>query len=1024
MASDKSSEHHTTINTSITATTTSRESDDASEANTMPAYYVGIGASAGGLEALQEFFTHMPTDTGAAFIVVQHLSPDFKSFMPELLSKNTSMPICHASHEQQLEANRIYLQPPRSCLTIANGVLQLSNMSQNEGLHLPIDSFFRSLAEDQQHKSVGIVLSGTGSDGCRGIRALKEAGAMIMAQNPETAKFDGMPYNAVSTGVVDFVLDASMLPERLIKYLSHPLISGNAEPVSTHMKSNEDIMQQIFMLLEKKSKIDFGLYKPSTIARRIERRMGINQLSTLKEYFVYLLQSTSELDFLCRDMLIGVTRFFRDPDAFELLENKVIDELLERTPIDEPIRIWSVGCSTGEEPYSLAILCLEAMEKSNRVRDVKIFATDVDANAIAAACSGKYLLDIQSEVNEPLLHKYFKQDNGVFTVTTRVRQMVVFAAHNMIADPPFSNIDLLVCRNALIYFQPPSQKKVLAGFHFSLKKNGVLFLGPSENLGELNAHFTSINEHFKLYSKYSNIRIPLGTPPQRDHSDLQRSPQGMQPVQALLSRHHEKTRASPLNFIRDKIIEKYVPPSIVLNESYEVIHVYGEVHDFVKKLNPGRASLNIKDLIVDSLSIAVATALSKSNTEQADVFYKNVMVDIDDEHKLVNLQVCYIQDNKTDKLPDHYLLTFLSQESNIAEHQHDAIDFDIADQSRQRIIDLEQELIQNRDHLQLTIEELETANEELQSSNEELMSANEELQSTNEELQSVNEELYTVNSEYQDKISELTQSNNDLDNVIETSELGIIFLDNDTIIRKITPAVSGYFNVLATDIGRPLHHISHHLRYNELIQDVEDVGTSLETLEREVYTDNGHCLLMRITPYRTKVNDLTDGIVITFSNITRMKMVEGALQKAHTELVNPSVTRKHAGNTPIKVLVVDDDKLDREYLKKTLKKISDLEFDIVERTNVDEGVRCLREQRFDLCLLDYMLAAETAVTFVKKCRVLEISTPIIVLSGYSEASVAPELVAENIEGFISKTNLSELTLQRTIQATLGRGLTH
>jgi len=988
-----------------------------------PTHYVGIGASAGGLEALLDFFSNTPNDTGAAYIVVQHLSPDFKSFMPELLSKNTTMPIFHSAHGHVVERNTIYLIPPRKHLKLSQGILHLEDMPQDGRLQLPIDSFFNSLAEDQQHKAVGIVLSGTGSDGSRGIRTLKEAGALIMVQNPETSKFDGMPYNVIATGLADFVLDADQIPLRLVQYLSHPLIGGRVESLKSLIESNEDYMNQIFGLLKQKSNIDFSQYKPSTIARRIERRMGINQLSTLKEYFAMILDQPKELQILSKELLIGVTRFFRDPELFSYLEKSVIDELLDRVPANEPIRVWCVACSTGEEPYSIAILFLEALQRRKEKRNVKVFATDVDQDAIAIASAGQYYSDILADVNEHRINRFFHQEGEKFTVTTEVRQMVVFAAHDMIADPPFSNIDLLVCRNALIYFQNPAQKKALVGFHFALKKEGILFLGPSETLGELQSHFKIMNERGKIYAKQSNIRIPLGTPTLRDPvtntsvNSLKRSKE-IFPLQGLVrSRRDQHSKLSPLNFVKDVLINTHVPPTIILDDEFEAIHVYGDVSPYIKRMPAGKVSANIKDMIIDTLSIAVSTAISRAEAERGEAYYSDLVIEIDGKESLLDLQVFYVREKDIPTIPEYYVLTFHQQDKEANEQQRARSTFDMSEQSRRRIQDLENEIKKKEENLQVTVEELETTNEELQSSNEELMSANEELQSTNEELQSVNEELYTVNSEYQEKISELSQANSDLDNIIETSELGILFLDESMLIRKYSPIVTEYFNILNSDLGRPLHHISHNLNYDDLIKDVAKVSELDVEIRKEVYTLKSHCLLMLIKAYNNPYSSGTSGVVISFTNITRMKLVESQLElvaKASNEEEKQFVAKK------IRILIIDDLEGDRTYMKRMLNEISQLECDISDCQSVDEGIAHLHARDFDICLLDYQLAKETATDFVNRCHEENLNVPIILISAHTEAGINSSLNSANIKSFINKNNLSPQLLLKSIQSGVNR----
>ncbi|MEO0443868.1 MAG: chemotaxis protein CheB, partial [Pseudomonadota bacterium] len=817
----------------------------------LPSHYIGIGASAGGLEALQTLLQNLPTDTGACFIIVQHLSPDFKTMMLELLSKHTAMEIHNVQDGMQVKANTIYLIPPKKNMMVAQGELLLSDKMPDSGLNLPIDIFFRSLSEDQQHKAIGIILSGTGSDGSRGIKALKEAGALVIAQDPESAKFDGMPNSAINTGIIDLILRPEEMGKKLESYIRHPLVSGDSDPLKESMTGNEDIMGEIFSVLKMKSEIDFAKYKPSTVARRIERRMTIKQVTSLQEYLTLLFKEPYEVQVLSKELLIGVTRFFRDEEAFHALQEKIIPDIVRHSTEDTPIRVWTAGCSTGEEAYSIAILFADELEKQQLKRIVKVFATDVNSDAISEASNGIYGEDLQHDVGANYLSSYFTKSPGnSYQVNKDVRQTVIFATHNMIVDPPFSNMDLVSCRNILIYFQHSVQKRVLTSLHFSLRKDGYLFLGSSENLGDLAPHFEVINDRSRMYRKRSSVRIPIGAAPPIS-AVTQVGAQAIPSVARLMKGYRGTNAAgSAVSFANEVLITYYAPPCILLNDEHEALHVYGDVSNYVRRLPPGRISMDIKDMVNDDISIAVSSAIHRAKQSGEEVYYTDVFTRNDDETIGLSLRVRYIKEHEIETSPGYFWLIFEGSGEKGDINPATTVSFDASEQSRQRIEDLELELKRNKEHLQVTVEELETTNEELQSANEELMSANEELQSTNEELQSVNEELYTVNSEYQEKIAEVSQANNDLDEVLGLSKIGIIFLDENMLIRRYTHAASEYINLMESDINRPIHHISKNIEYDSMLSDVSKVFASGEAREHEITVPDKRVLRISINPYR------------------------------------------------------------------------------------------------------------------------------------------------------------------------------
>jgi len=936
----------------------------ASEKNELvevPSHYVGIGASAGGLEALQEFFSHLPTDTDATFIIVQHLSPDFKSMMAELLSKHTSMPIFQVTDGMSLAPNAIYLMPARKNMLIGEGKLLLSDQMPDTHLHMPIDIFLRSLAEDQQHHAIGIVLSGTGSDGTRGIKAMKESGGLVIIQEPGSAKFDGMPISAYNTGLADMLLAPGEMGVALEKFIKHPSISGRDPALKSDISDNEDTLAEIFQLLKRQSSINFSQYKASTVARRIERRLGINQLTSLDAYLRLLNDSPRELQILSKELLIGVTRFFRDDDAFAKITTEIVPAVVERAKTKgQDIRLWIAGCSSGEEAYSLAILLDEAMERKKVRCRVKVFATDVDEEAIAEASNGIYSQDIEQDVSAERLNKYFTRGESSYSVSKQLRQMVIFAAHNLIEDPPFSNIDMVTCRNVLIYFQHAAQKKVLSSFYFALRRDGYLFLGSSESLGDLQSHFETQDERCRIFLKISNLRVPIGSaPPVRDTSLMSRSGISMSPVATLVKSNRVAARGGISNVL-ERLVKEYAPDCIVLNDQFEAIHVYGDVSAYTRGVSAGKISNNIKDMVVNDLGVAISTALYRCEKNEEDVFYKDVAVGFsDDDQALIDLSIFQVKDSEHASAPRNYIVQFIRQEETSPKPKGTArISFDASEQSRQRIQDLEQELVKKQEHLQVTIEELETTNEELQSANEELMSANEELQSTNEELQSVNEELYTVNSEYQEKIVELTEANDDLDSVINATDIGIVFLDGQLTIRKFTPYSTKYINLRSSDLGRPFHHISHDLVYEDILADIAKVSANNQPIERHITSRDDHALLVRLLPYRATGEALQCGVLITITNISRQRFVENALEQTQDQLRSTLLDRSErlhrrvSQEESLKILLLDDDSVDRKRIKRMLDNLTDRAFDISTFSEIDEAIDAAKEKSFDLCLVD------------------------------------------------------------------------
>ncbi len=835
-------------------------------ADTAPSLYVAIGASAGGLEAIEAFFTGMVPDSGLAFIVIQHLSPDYKSLMKEILSKKTAMKVHRVDDGMVIKPNNVYLIPPKKNLTIFHGKLFLNEQAQIKGIiNLPIDVFLRSLAEDQGEKAVAVILSGSGSDGMRGVRTVKEFGGMVMVQKEDTAKFDSMPRAAISTGLADFILPPDEMPGRLLSYAKHPYVA-KTERIEGAV-SDEDALTRIFAILRDKFKVDFTYYKPSTVNRRIERRMSINRVDEMRDYLHYLQSYPGEAVTLFRELLIGVTRFFRDREVFQALGEKWLKGVLTRNKNQE-IRFWTAGCSTGEEAYTLAILVKECMLRNGLARDIKIFATDIDRDAIHYAATGIYPESIAADVPSELLSKYFHRSSDSFQIARNIREMVVFAQHNLIKDPPFTKIDLISCRNLLIYLQPVLQRKIFEFFNFSLNLEGLLLLGTSESIGDMGDYFEALDQKSKIYQSKGRIkRLGDDLPPAVDRRPLDHG------WRIGIRREHRG--------VEERILERFLealeddlPLSVVVNEQMEVLHIIGETEGFFK-VPSGKLSMDISKMAARELAIPLSTGIQKVFRKNEPMRFSNIRLRQGNSFKTVDLRIKPLPRKKGQEI---LAGVFLSETRKAEiEAPQPGQTYDLSHEAEQRITDLEQELQFTRENLQATVEELETANEELQATNEELLASNEELQSTNEELQSTNEELYSVNSEYQSKIMELSELHNDLDNLLSASQIGKLLMDENMEIRRFSPKVTEIFKLLDTDVGRPLTHITHHLTNIDPIQLVKNVQKTNVPAEHEVQTSQGRWFLMRVLPYAVGPR-VFSGTLVSFVDITNIKQTEEALQ--------------------------------------------------------------------------------------------------------------------------------------------------
>jgi len=863
---------------------------------------VGVGASAGGLAAFEAFFSGMPVDAdpGMAFVLVQHLAPDHKSLLAELIGRHTRMWVIEVADGMVVEPNCAYIIPPNHDMALLNGTLHLFAPVAPRGHRLPIDFFFRSLADSQHELAIGIVLSGTGSDGTLGLRAIKGEGGMVMAQAPETTEFDGMPQSAIATGLMDYVLPPAEMPAQLIAYAARAFGKLNCGFVRPEPEADNSL-QRIFILLRSQTGHDFSQYKPSTISRRIDRRMAVHQIDTLHSYVKYLQQSPTEVEALFRDLLIGVTRFFRDPEAFQALEDQVIPKLLADNPADGVIRVWTPGCSTGEEAYSIAILLQERMEALKQNHSVQIFATDIDRQAIIAARSGVYPASIAADLPPERLAHFFAPiaDPSAYRIHRGIRDMLVFSEQDVIKDPPFSKLDLISCRNLLIYLGADLQRKLIALFHYALNPRGVLFLGTSEGVGEFGDLFAPLDRKAKLYQRKEDVhalpRLDLG--PFR--ASL-RTPKAALPQQGT-PKPGQFAKPSLRELTEQALLQQVAPACALVNRFGDILYLRGRTGMFLEP-TPGEAGVNnLLKMAREGLLPGLATTLHKAVDAKECVRCPGLRVKANGHFITVDLSVRPVLNEKGVSPEPHLYLVILEEvptpENTGSSDRHGGPAADAG----ACIATLRQELQAKDEYLQTTLEQLETSNEELKSSNEEMQSVNEELQSANEELetskeemQSVNEELATVNTEMQTKVVELTRANNDMNNLLAGTGIGSVFVDHRLRVLRFTPAASAIINLIASDVGRPVGHLVPNLvGYNSLLADAQEVLDTLVSKEVDVFAQEGRSYRLRIQPYRT-LDNVIEGVVLTFVDITELKQTEAALRNAVNGLLRLAVVVRDA----------------------------------------------------------------------------------------------------------------------------------
>ncbi|MFP4001864.1 MAG: CheR family methyltransferase [Thermoplasmata archaeon] len=833
---------------------------------------VGIGASAGGLQALKSFLSNIPTDRDedVSFVIIQHLDPEHESVLDTLLEKLTDMKIRKIEDGMKVEPNCVYVNPPNKKIRISESTFRTSEFEDSDVPKLPIDHFFRSLSEIVGKKSICIVLSGTGSDGSTGLKEIKGAGGMTMAQEIRQAEYKGMPQSAINTGLVDHVLPVEEMPQKIYDYVKHPYIDRDRE-IDIGKKQYSQTAPKIFELIRQRIGHDFSGYKTNTIRRRINRRMAVHQIDKIADYYDFLKNNRSEVENLFKDILITVTNFFREIEVFESLKDEIIPELLETRSPDTTLRIWVPGCSTGEEAYSIAMLLTELREEREIKSNIQIFATDIDSRSIDIARKGLYPESIAADVPKKRLERFFEKKDDKYKISDKIRKKVVFAEQNLIMDPPLSRMDLISCRNVLIYMDRELQKKIIPMLYYALNKDGYLILGTSESIAEYNDLFESVDKKKSIFRRKETADATR----QREWGFVDSERKAVQAG----SVGPEGTE--PLNvkeLAEGMILKSYSYPGVLIDKNYEILYFHG---DTGKYLSPpeGKPNLSILNMARGNLRYSLTPIIQEAKKQKSTAERKDVKVKCKDEEHIVDLIVSPVK--KTEDSMELLMVVF--KEKTKAGKTDDSSEDDSDDdhgvpmEENDRIEALEKELKSTKESLQATIEELETSNEELRSRNEELKATNEELRSTNEELKtareetrSTNEELTTVNQELEEKISELSQEKNDMRNLLEVIEVPIVFLDTDHQVRRFTPEATHLFKLIDSDIGRPLNDISSSIRYENIEDDLDHVLDTLQKVTKEIQTDSGDWYEMEILPYRT-IENVVDGVVLTFKDITKVK---------------------------------------------------------------------------------------------------------------------------------------------------------
>ena len=837
---------------------------------------VGIGASAGGLAAIEEFLSAMPfvTEKGIALVFVQHLSPDHKSMLCELVKRYTRMQVQEVEDGMEVQPNRAYIIPPNRDMALLGGKLQLFEQAGTRGARLSIDHFFRSLAADQHERAICIVLSGTGSDGTLGLRAVKGEGGMAMVQTPESAEFDGMPTSAIATGVVDYVLPPAQMPAQLIAYVNR-IFSNELRPALA-MRQADDTLAKICILLRAKTGHDFSQYKQNTILRRTQRRMALREVTEARDYLQLLRHDAAEADALFRDLLIGVTSFFRDPEAFETVKAIAIPRLFANLKPGGAVRIWVCACSTGEEAYSLAMLVQEHLEEIQQVFKVQIFATDIDRAATEQARTGNFPASSAADISPERLRRFFSQNaDGSYRIQKVIRDLLIFSEQDVLKDPPFSKLDLISCRNLMIYLNSDLQKRLLPVFHYALKPGGLLFLGNSETAGDPSGFFEPIDRKARLYSSRqlaAGLRGGIGGIFTTTVEARLRSGAAGAPPYAAKPNWREVTEQAAL--------QHFMQAGVLINGHGDILYFHGRTGNFLEP-SPGEAKANVLTMARDGLRHELTTALYRAAVKKEAVQVEALQIESLGRPITINFSIVPAAIATGTSGEELFLVIFAERPARVEKPGKGGFPAGSAGELEERINGLRQELVAKDEYIQSIIEEMETSSEELKSSNEEMQSVNEEMQSTNEELetskeelQSVNEELATVNAELQQKVADLSRANNDMNNLLAGTGVGTLFVDHDLHIQRFTPSITQMINLIQSDLGRPLADIvSNLLGYDQLVADVENVLDTLIPLEREVQTKAGGWFLLGIRPYRT-LEHVIEGAVITFVEVTERRLTE------------------------------------------------------------------------------------------------------------------------------------------------------
>ena len=855
----------------IERTTSTKSNDNDLVVNNIPFQIVGIGASAGGLEALEQLLRNVPDNSGMAFVVIQHLDPTQKGMLPELLQRISKIKVLQVEDSMKVHPNCVYVIPPNKSMSILNGILYLFKPIESRGMRLPIDFFLCSLADDQKEYAVGVILSGMGSDGCIGIKAIKEKNGVVIVQEPDTAKFDSMPINAINSGFVDIVAPPHEIHLKLTEFL---------EDVP-HVKSDQDVeksyksaLEKIIILLRIHTGNDFSLYKKNTVYRRIERRMSVHKIDEINSYVDFLQDNPKEVSILFKELMIGVTNFFRDKLVWEKLKETILKSKIDQLQSGSTIRAWIAGCSTGEEAYSMAIILKEIMEeiKPQASFTMQLFATDLDNEAIETARKGVFSVNIESDVTPNRLNRYFTKTDDGYRINTEIRETIVFAQHNLIMHPPFTNIDIISCRNLLIYLDPELQQKLFALFFYSLNPDGILLLGNSETLGSQSHLFTTEDSTLKIYKRSkTNLDTKLFDFP----SSFSRS---------RMTNFEKNVSDEPIFNIEkladQLLLHQFSPAGVLVNEKGDILYIKGRIGKYLEPA-VGKANMNIFAMLKSSFQNDFVIAFKKAIMKKETTILQNIKIGRDGKESIANVNIHWI--NKPEALNGKILITF-TDVAQIAERKtYSKIDNQNADSVREK--ELEEGLILAREEVQSILEEMQTSQEELKSTNEEMQSTNEELQSTNEELttskeemQSLNEELQTVNAELQSKVDDYYRVNNDMKNLLNSTDIATLFLDKDLNIRRYTNQATKIFKLIRGDIGRPFTDQVSQLIYPELAEDAREVLKTLTFIEKQIPTKDGLWLSTRIMPYRTFDNKI-DGLVITFINTSDLKKAKDNLSE-------------------------------------------------------------------------------------------------------------------------------------------------